>query len=74
MANDVLKQAQELIKKYKGKSPKEKLKALNEVGKIRGAIFKQYRGKKMPANVKKVLSELGKTFPPTLYRLRKKKK
>jgi hypothetical protein len=74
MASDVLKQAQDLIKKGKSMKPNEKVKLLPEVGKVRGMIFKQYRGKKMPSNVRKILSELGKTFPPTLYKLRKTKR
>jgi len=70
----VLQKAKELVNKAKNLSPEEKLKYLDEVGKIRGEIFKNYRGKKMPQEVRQVLKELGKTFPPTLYRLRKKKK
>ena len=73
MSSDVLKKARELIKKAQGKPDSFKVKYLKEVGKVRGEIFKKYRGKKMPPEVRKVLSELGKTFPPTLYRKRKKK-
>lgn len=63
----------DLIKKGKKMSEKEKVKLLDEVGKLRGEIFKQYRGKKMPQEIKELLRELGKVFPPSLYRLRKKK-
>jgi len=69
----LIKEIEELIKLGKGKKPEEKLKYLDKVGKLRGELFKQYRKKKMPDNIKKLLSELGKVYPPTLYRLRKKR-
>jgi len=63
----------DLIKKGKKMDKKERVKLLDEVGRLRGEIFKQYRGKKMPQEIKELLRELGRIFPPSLYRLRKKK-
>ncbi|MEO2154831.1 MAG: hypothetical protein ABGW69_03415 [Nanoarchaeota archaeon] len=71
--NEVLNEIEKICKEYANKSADEKLKVLDKVGKLRGAIFKEFRGKKMSNDVKEALRKLGKVFPPTLYKLRKKK-
>jgi hypothetical protein len=71
---NVIKQAEKLVKEAEKVAMEKRVGYLTEVNKIRSILLKEIRNGKNKAVISKILKALGKTFPPYLYRLKKRKK